>query len=292
MQKIVPTQLSNYLQVTNFLGTAFEQFDNTTLNQKFDIQASAVLQPSMKPTLKFYTIGIGGHTYTMGPNEIPLSDILDHSSGDAGLFKHLPFVIRPINDDLTPGERTKYCLRKIIEVDNVNYYAYYGKRLDMSSVVPKMTKRTIVDGQTEIDEYVYTEANLSPKPASIPNTEAVTTSNEYLATSAIVPMPFTEADVAEMYNVAEILFGDRRMAIISEFGFCTGVDADVSISTSAGNVTFKEVICAQQCAIISGHYELIFNSKGFDFNLEVGAVQPLLATGQIPTVTMSLLGGN
>ena len=292
MQKIVPTQLSNYLQVTNFLGTQFEQYDNTTLNQKFDIQASAVLQPSMKPSLKFYTIGIGGHTYTMGPNEIPLSDILDHSSGDAGLFKHLPFVIRPINDDLTPGERTKYCLRKIINVDNVNYYAYYGKRLDMSSVVPKMTKRTVVDGQTEIEEYVYTEANLSPTPASIPNTEAVTTSNEYLATSAIVPMPFTEADVAEMYNVAEILFGDRRMAIISEFGFCTGVDADVSISTSAGSVTFKEVICAQQCAIISGHYELIFNSKGFDFNLEVGAVQPLLATGQIPTVTMSLLGGN
>lgn len=291
MQKIVPTQLSNYLQVSNFLGTPFEKHPNTTLNQKFDIQANAVLQPTMRPTLQFYTIGIGGHTYTMGPNEIPLSDILDHSSGDAGLFKHLPFVIRPINDDLTAGERTKYCLRKTITVDNVSYYAYYGKRLSMAGVVPKMTKRTVVDDQTEIEEYEYTEANLSPTPASIPNTDAVTTSNEYLATSAIVPMPFTEQDVAEMYNVAEILFGDRRMAIISEFGFCTGVNADVSINTSAGSVQFKEVIGAQITAIISGHYELIFNSKGFDFNLEVGAVQPLLATGQIPTITMSLLGG-
>ncbi|MNN90485.1 hypothetical protein D3C81_2084400 [compost metagenome] len=104
-------------------------------------------------------------------------------------------------------------------------------------------------------------------------------------------MPFTEQDVAEMYNVAEILFGDRRMAIISEFGFCTAVMADVSINTSAGAVSFKEAIGAQITAIISGHYELIFNSKGFDFNLEVGAVQPLLATGNIPTITMSLLGG-
>ena len=289
MQKIVPTQLSNYLQVSSFLDTPFQQFEDTTLNQKFDIQAGALLPPGSRPALKFYTIGIGGHGYTMGPNSIPLSQVIDHSSGDAGLYQHLPFVLRPINDDLTAGERSRYCLRKIIEVDGTNYVAYYGKRLNMTGVIPKMTKRTIVDDQTVIEEYVYTEANLSPTPPEIPNTGAVTTSNEYLATSAIIPMPFTEADVAELYNVAEILFGDRRMAVISEFGFCTAVDADVSINTPAGAVTFKETICAQIATIISGHYEMIYNSKGFDFNLEVGAVQPLLATNQIPTMTMSLL---
>lgn len=290
MQKIVPTQLSNYLQVSSFLDTPFQQFEDTTLNQKFDIQAGALLPPGSRPALKFYTIGIGGHGYTMGPNSIPLSQVIDHSSGDAGLYRHLPFVLRPINDDLTAGERSRYCLRKIIEVDGTNYVAYYGKRLNMTGVIPKMTKRTIIDDQTVIEEYVYTEANLSPTPPEIPNTGAVTTSNEYLATSAIIPMPFTEADVAELYNVAEILFGDRRMAVISEFGFCTAVDADVSINTPAGAVTFKETICAQIATIISGHYEMIYNSKGFDFNLEVGAVQPLLATNQIPTMTMSLLG--
>lgn len=290
MQKIVPTQLSNYLQVSSFLDTPFQKFEDTTLNQKFDIQAGALLPPGSRPALKFYTIGIGGHGYTMGPNSIPLSQVIDHSSGDAGLYRHLPFVLRPINDDLTAGERSRYCLRKIIEVDGTNYVAYYGKRLNMTGVIPKMTKRTIVDDQTVIEEYVYTEANLSPTPPEIPNTGAVTTSNEYLATSAIIPMPFTEADVAELYNVAEILFGDRRMAVISEFGFCTAVDADVSINTPAGAVTFKETICAQIATIISGHYEMIYNSKGFDFNLEVGAVQPLLATNQIPTMTMSLLG--
>lgn len=290
MQKIVPTQLSNYLQVSSFLDTPFQQFKDTTLNQKFDIQAGALLPPGSRPALKFYTIGIGGHGYTMGPNSIPLSQVIDHSSGDAGLYRHLPFVLRPINDDLTAGERSRYCLRKIIEVDGTNYVAYYGKRLNMTGVIPKMTKRTIVDDQTVIEEYVYTEANLSPTPPEIPNTGAVTTSNEYLATSAIIPMPFTEADVAELYNVAEILFGDRRMAVISEFGFCTAVDANVSINTPAGAVTFKETICAQIATIISGHYEMIYNSKGFDFNLEVGAVQPLLATNQIPTMTMSLLG--
>lgn len=290
MQKIVPTQLSNYLQVSSFLDTPFQQFEDTTLNQKFDIQASALLPPGSRPALKFYTIGIGGHGYTMGPNSIPLSQVIDHSSGDAGLYRHLPFVLRPINDDLTAGERSRYCLRKIVEVDGTNYVAYYGKRLNMTGVIPKMTKRTIIDDQTVIEEYVYTEANLSPTPPEIPNTGAVTTSNEYLATSAIIPMPFTEADVAELYNVAEILFGDRRMAVISEFGFCTAVDAVVSINTPAGAVTFKETICAQISTIISGHYEMIYNSKGFDFNLEVGAVQPLLATNQIPTMTMSLLG--
>ena len=289
MQKIVPTQLSNFLQVCNFLGKPFVKYDNTTLNQKFDIQASAVIQPSMRPSLLAYTIGIGGHSYTMGPNNIPLSDIIDHSSGDAGLYSHLPFVLRQINDDLTSGQRAKYCFRKQITVDSVNYIAYYGKRLDTSTVTPRMTKRTIVDDQVQVEEYVYTESNLSPTPPEIPNTGAVTTSNEYLATTAIIPMPFTEEDVSELYNVAEILFGDRRMAIISEFGFVTGVNADVSINTPSGTVNFSEVIGGQLAAIISGHYEMIFNSKGFDFNLEVGAVQPLLATNQIPTISVSLL---
>lgn len=291
MQKIVPTQLSNYLQVSNFLGTAFDQEENSTLNQKFDIQASSVIPSNMRPSLKFFTIGIGGHSYTMGANNIPLSQPIDHSSGDAGLYMHLPFIMRTVNDDLTAGQRAKYCLRKTISHNGTNYIAYYGKRLDMVGVVPRMTKRTIVDGQVVVDEYNYTEANLSPTPPEIPNTGAVTTSNEYLATTAIVPMPFTEGDVAELYNVAEILYGDRRMAIISEFGFCTAVDADISINTASGAVSFKEVIGAQIAAHVSGHYELMYNSKGFDFNLEVGAVQPLLATNQIPTVTVALLGG-
>ncbi len=291
MQKIVPTQLSNFLQVANLLGSQFEKEDNTTLNQKFDIQASAAIPPNARPTLKFFTIGIGGHGYTMGPNNIPLSQGIDHTSADAGLYHHLPFVVRPINDDLSAGERTRYCLRKMITVDGVNLVAYYGKRLDLTGVKPRMTKRTIQDDQTIVEDYVYTEANLSPTPPEIPNTGAVTTSNEYLATSAIVPMPFTEKDVAELYNVAETLFGDRRLAVISEFGFCTAIDADVSINTPSGAVNFKEVIAAQITSIISGHYELIYNSKGFDFSLEVGAVQPLLGTSQIPTIGMQLLGG-
>lgn len=289
MQKIVPTQLSNYLQVSNFLDTSFNTFDNTTLNQKFDIQAQAKVPAGSRPALKCFTIGIGGHSYTMGPNNIPLSQVVDHSSGDAGLYQHLPFVIRPVNDDLTTNERARYCLRKMIEVDGVNYYAYYGKRLNMAGVLPRMTMRTISDDQVIISEYEYTEQNLSPEPPEIPNTGAVTTSNEYLATTAVIPMPFTEVDVQELYNVAEVLYGDRRMAIISEFGFCTAHDVDVSINTPSGPVNFKEVVGCQIASIISGHYELIFNSRGFDFSLEVGAVQPLLATNQIPTITMSMM---
>lgn len=291
MQKIVPTQLSNGLQVANLLGTPLDDLTNTTLNQKFDIQANATIPPKMMPSLKCFTIGIGGHSFTQGPNNIPLTQGVDHTSGDAGLYHHLPFVIRDVNDDLSRGEQARYCLRTQITVDGVNKIVYYGKRLDLTGVVPRRTKRTIQGDQTIVEDYVYTEANLSPTPPEIPNVGAVTTSNEYLATSAIVPMPFTERDVAELYNVAETLFGDRRLAIISEFGFCTAVDADVSINTPAGAVTFKETIATQIIAHITGHYELIFNSKGFDFSLEVGAVQPLLGTGHIPTMTLGLIGG-
>lgn len=291
MQKIVPTQLSNYLQVCSYIGYPVTAGPNTTLNQKLDIQPNAQIPPGKTPTLQCYVIGVGGHTYRMGNNDFPITQIIDHTSGDSGLYRGIPFVLRPVTDDLTVGEATRYCLRKMITVDGVNYYAYYGKRLDFTGVVPKMLKRTEVDGQVESVDYVYTEANLSPVPPAIPNTGVITTSKEYLVSSAIVPMPFTEKDVAELYNVAEILFGDRRMAIISEFGFCTAVNADVSVNTTSGQRTFKEVIGCQISAHIGAHYELIFNSKGFDFKLEVGASQPLLATNELPTVTVMLSGG-
>lgn len=287
MQKIIPTQLANYLQVVNYVGKPFEKKENTTLNQKFDIQASANLPANSIPSLKAYVIGIGGHDFTTGANGIPLPTSVDHQSDNFGLYNHLPFVLRPINNDLTAAERAKYCLRNIKEYDGVNYYAYWGKRLDLSSVTVQETKRTTKDGITTVEEFVAEEANLSPTPPAIPNTGVTTSSGVYLATSCIIPMPFTETDVQEMFNVAKIIFGDERYAIMSEFGFVTGVDADVAISTPSGQVQFKELLAAQISAIISSKYELIFNSKGFDFSLEVGAVQPLLSTDSA-TVTTTL----
>lgn len=288
MQKIIPTQLASYLQVVSYLGIPFQKKINTTLNQKFDIQPDAVIPPSVKPTLKCFTIGIGGHTYITGSTGIPLSQGIDHTSDNFGLYNHLPFVLRPINNDLIAAERNRYCLRKVVLIGGVNYYAYYGKRLSMEGVNVKETKRTVVDGETQEDLFEPTESNLSPKPPEIPNTGVTTSSGEYLATSAIVPMPFSEKDVQELYNVAKIIYGDERYAIISEFGFCTGVDANVTVNTPGGNVSFVEVVGCQMSAIISGHYELVFNSKGFDFSLEVGAVQPLLGTNTSSTITMNL----
>lgn len=288
MQKIIPTQLASYLQVVSYLGIPFQKKINTTLNQKFDIQPDAVIPPSVKPTLKCFTIGIGGHTYITGNTGIPLSQGIDHTSDNFALYNHLPFVLRPINNDLIAAERNRYCLRKVVLIGGVNYYAYYGKRLSMEGVNVKETKRTVVDGETQEDLFEPTESNLSPKPPEIPNTGVTTSSGEYLATSAIVPMPFSEKDVQELYNVAKIIYGDERYAIISEFGFCTGVDANVTVNTPGGNVSFVEVVGCQMSAIISGHYELVFNSKGFDFSLEVGAVQPLLGTNTSSTITMNL----
>lgn len=288
MQKIIPTQLASYLQVVSYLGIPFEKKINTTLNQKFDIQPDAIIPPTVKPTLKCFTIGIGGHTYITGSTGIPLSQGIDHTSDNFGLYNHLPFVLRPINNDLIAADRARYCLRKVVLINGVNYYAYYGKRLSMEGVKVKETRRTVVDGETQEDLFEPTEANLSPKPPAIPNTGVTTSSGEYLATSSIVPMPFTEKDVQELYNVAKIIYGDERYAIISEFGFCTGVDANVTVNTPGGNVSFVEVVGCQLSAIISGHYELVFNSKGFDFSLEVGAVQPLLGTNTNTTLSITL----
>lgn len=285
MKSIQTTIFSSYLQTCEHLDVPFEILEHSTLNEKLGIQANAVLQQSERPGLRLLVIGNGGHRAVTGINGFPLTEVIDHQADHAALYNQTPFVLRTPDNDLTPAERTRYALRKDVTIDGRNYIAYYALRLNTDGVQVKVARTVVEDGISTTTDYETTTANLNPVPPTLPNSGTVSTSGEYLSTSAVLAVPFLERDATELLNVAKILYNDERYAVISEFGFCTSVDRNVQVETVNGLTNFKEAIGVQIATFVAAHYEIIFNTKGFDFRIETGAVEPLLGAEQIFTAT-------
>ena len=135
-----------YLQTCALLGFNVDIKPNSTLNQKFDLFPNEIFNSGETPTVKYLTIGNGGHTASMGVDGLPLINPVPHSPRHAALYNHLPFIIREVGEDLTPGERLLYRLRVPRTIDGVNYMCYYAKVLDLSLVEPKIELRNNTDG--------------------------------------------------------------------------------------------------------------------------------------------------
>lgn len=279
MKSIVNTLPSSRLVTATRLGLPYEPAPFTTVNEGLVIAQGESLRPGQIPTMGCFMIGIGGHRSTLGVDGIAVTEPLHHQVIDAGTFKPMPFVLRDKANDLTKEQRTRYALRREETHGGRNYYAYYGRRLDLSGVVIR-DKRAWYDeaGNRQVEDFIPDQSGLQPTPLQISSTGTNTTSGESYYSSAIFKVLFNEADVREYLNVSKIIYGDERYAIISEIAFCTNGDATVSIPTPTGNDNFLEAIVCQIVSFITAKYELIYSKKGFDFDVELGSIEPIVGS--------------
>lgn len=277
MRTITRTIYGSALQTAMLLKLPYTVVPNTTLNEKFGILANQVPEPGKLPSLAYFCIGNGGHRSVTGADGIPYTMPIKHRASDAALFNHLPFVLREVNDDLPPEQRQKYALRREEQHGGRRYYAYYLKRLDLSGVVNEMKHTTVIDGVSQTLPFIPTSANLNPTPPEINPTGINPTEGDYLTTTAVVEIRFTANDVAELVRVAEILYGNELMAVISEIGLCSGLDKVIT-AQGPGNTTFNfnEAIAVQITNHITSYYSMAYTNNGFDFQIEMGATEPLL----------------
>ena len=105
MDNNVRTVYGAYLQTCSLLGLDVEIKPNSTLNQKFNLYPNEEFNNGQFPTVKYVTIGNGGHTASIGVDGIPLVNPVPHSPRHGALYNHLPFIIREVTNDLTPTER-------------------------------------------------------------------------------------------------------------------------------------------------------------------------------------------
>lgn len=273
------------------LGVPHVIVPKTTLNEKFQIAEAMLPEASASPSVRYYGIGRGGHDYQKDTEGDSYNRVVDHSPTDASLYKPMPFVLRPVENDLTAEQRAKYRMRRQETHFGRNYYAYYLKELVLGEDPIEMTITVVVDGQEITKPFIPDSSNLNPTPPAIPPTGSTPSSTAYGSVIRPLSIEFNEFDVAELLAAANVLFeGNLSKAIISEIALVHGVDTLLTGKTTGGaNIQYKEVIGAQVNAFFSSLHDISANNEGFIKDLDLGDNEPML-TGTAMTIVNGAQG--
>lgn len=276
-----------FLQTCKNIGAPFSLIANTTLNEKLSIQANVAPSASEIPNMTYLVIGNLGHATVTADDGSDETIPVPHRASDAGLYGQIPFVLRETTDDLPAGSfRDKFCLRRQETHNGKTYYAYYGLRLDFSTVVPQLQKVEIINGEVVVTQFVPTTDNLNPPRPEITNSGVVLGSNSSVTAAAIVTITLDADMIAEIINAHKVRTGSVRSPVISEIGLVSGVNRSVAANSgSGGSFQFKEVIAAQINVHISTYHAVGYSSNKMDLTLDIGGVEPLLGTDSVGSAT-------
>lgn len=279
MQQVTRTVYGANVQSCLMLGAPCQYPEYSTLNKALNIRPNQPPAADARPSLSFYVWGNRGHKVTLGNNGIPLNDVVQHKATDAGLYGMLPHVLRELNNDLTAAERQKYVLRTQEEHNGIPYFAYYGRRLNKENLQPSMYYTEVQDGGTEvINNFIPTQSNLFPTPPSVSPVGVNQVTADYVSSRSRMTLRITASEVAEMLNVAKVIYDDERYAIVSEIGLCTGVDLAIQAQGYGGtSFNFLESIGSQIAAHVATYLSLMHTNNGTTIEMDVGVNEPLFA---------------
>lgn len=280
----IRTIVGNENQVRRELGLPMIVRANTTLNQHLKILANVATPSTQIPTVGYFCIGMGGVDWQNCDNNtstLPFPKFYQHTADKTGLFKIMPFVMRELNNDLTPTERARYGLRRRESFKGVEYYAYYLKRLNLNNVNVETKLITTNADKTKTErEFNPQAADLSPQPKTLTVLEENVLKATYARTLAPVRVEITEEDAHELMNVFNILHGAPEKAFISEIGLVSGIDRVTEVATPSGNVQFKEVLIAQIAHIASVMQMIGSSNGGFTRMFNIGINEPIMNVTQ------------
>ena len=276
MKSIVRTVYGAALQTAQRMGLPHVIPPHSTLNEKFNINASLTIPDTEIPRIRYVGVGNGGHRVVVGANNISYNQPIQHLPRHAGLYNQLPFVLRPLTNDLNATDRAAYRLRTIIQHGGVSYAAYYLKTLDFSNSVVNMEYFTVVNGITTSTTFAPNSGDLTPTPPDLSSTGVVSTSGDYIAATSQIPFNMSTLDIEEFANVANILYGSEDYAIISEIALCSGQDKVVTGNFNGVSASYSEAIGVQVNDFISTYLATRYSNTGIDLTFDVGSVEPML----------------
>ena len=274
METVTRTLYGSALQTAQLLGIPYVIPENTTLNERFNVQKTQALPDGVYPKLQYYCLGTGGVRLVAGTDGLPRTEQIQHRATDASCYAPFPFVLRPTNNDLSPAERLKYALRTQEVYNGETYYAYYLKRIDLTQVTLNLESRTINNGIVTSTGFIATSANLVPTPPAISNVGANILNSDYVTVATELSLSLSQQDCEEILDASVIKFGSEDYAIISEVGLCSGVDKVISLPDGSN---FKEAIGVQIVSHVTTWHAVQFTKGGINGLYNVGVAEPLLS---------------
>ena len=275
---VIRTGMAGLLQSCHYFGKPYEVLPNSTLNQKLGINADLVITEDETPVTQYIAIGNGGHGFIVGANNKVKWQGLHHKARETALFNQLPFVLRLPSEDLTATERLRYRLRRLETYGGVTYVAYYMRVLDLSDTKPSLELRHVENGVTTSTPFEPTLDDLNPVASTLTTGSAVTTTGDYLASTAKVVFSMTADEVAEFVSACEIIYGETGYAVISEMAVVAGVDRTVKGDFSGTQQAYTDVVSAQVMSFITTSWVMEYQTDGIALTVDVGNVEPLQTT--------------
>lgn len=237
----VATILGAQIQVAQRRGSPHDMLEYSTVWEAINKKEESTLAGSKGMwVIKPYTyqdtrdikvscicIGNGGHRLRLDGNiSIPSFQPREHYATDTGLFNQIPFVAKPIEADLSPADRARFCLRRTAIINGKLHVLYYGRVLDAVTIPNATTTKRIITNNagTTSDistEWVPTSADLTP--AMTDRSPSGTTEQVYVSSAIRDEIIFTEQDVQNLKEACALLYGNEAYAFISEIAVCTGV---------------------------------------------------------------------
>lgn len=261
------------LALHRMVGKQYATPINTTLNEKFSILQSESIPEGSYPTLKYFVIGIGGNTVIQGNDKYAFSE---HSPVDGSLFNHIPFVMKPVNQDLTLEEAANYRLKRIETIAGVQYACYYAKHIPPIELKNFFYSIRTIAGGTSVSAPTLSilDTNnsdiLNPTPKTRTLNYNNNTTTEYITKIAKVIFRLSTEEIANLKEVLKLrgLEGSQ----ITEIGICSGLDKDMP----TGN---KETYACQIMYHVGVSLSLALDlAKGESIQktIELGGSEPLL----------------
>lgn len=224
------TLLGSQLGLSVLLPVPFTEHPELTLNNHLNIATNYNTLNGEVPKLQYFGVGISG---SYNADDSILVSAYNPARTDMNLYRLIPIRCRPVDEDLTDSERAKYRLRQRKTLaDGNEYFLYYLKVLNFDDGVKFKTINTSTGAE---DTYELSKEYLEPKPTK-PNTSAtIETSNTSIVAYCEATVDINASEVLEYINIA--YNGDTRYARISEIGFFTGVDREITGSVIQNNQT-------------------------------------------------------
>lgn len=249
---------------------------NTTLNQKLNIFPNELFTEDFQPFTQYVVIGNNGHVMQIGQNQIPKLKPVPHKPQHSGLYNQMPFVLRRLDDDLTPVERARYRLRRLETHGGEVHAAYYGRVLNTQNATAQLELRTVINGNVTVTPFEHTAQDLNPAKPVIQPGYVLDTTGDYIA--AYVPAQFvmTTDDMREYSDACNIIYGEEGYAVISEIGLAAGVDRGLIVDNAGTPLAYTEAVGVMITNFLTASYSADFFANGFTLDMNIGSSEPLL----------------
>ena len=269
MSKYTYTAIDEYYQLCRRFGINPDYVNNSTLNDTLGIESGDPGVPLGTGTTTYLALGNGGHSgFTTGSAlGITLKDRIGRFTG---LYNIVPWVLREIDDDLTPEELVKYRMRRIENHDGVSLVAYYLKKVDVSDITRRMIVETTSAGETTNVDWIPTQAESYHQELDT----GYDTDSTRLIVDAEMNIALTNQEVEDVINSVQLVSEENSTSIISEYGLYNGIEVVRTANINGVMTSYNEVVNAYLSLAVTPSRLLDFQAGALQDRLYIGKAFP------------------